>query len=595
MRILQKLRLILLSVCAVVVVSVPCMSAVPDHISYQGRLTDDTGTLVPDGAYSITFSLYDASDTLLWSETQGSVSVSDGLFSVQIGQDPVSNPFPSFDGEMFLGIKVGSDAEMTPRQALSSVPFAMKADDADTLDGFDSTTFLSSDGGLANLDYNNLLVQGLGSYDASGEEGILYLGDTNSYIKAVHSSGVRIGSWLTGDALAIQQITGNVGIGTVNPTYGKLHVLANGGDNAIYGVNNSNWGALGTTNAGAVGHHDNWNWGALGTTDAGAEGYNLNGHFGVLGGELYGAKGENSNGNYGLLGWSWGVYGYNNQSNTIGSLAGVEGAMGQHLNSGNYGQLGRSDYGAYGNHNSSGHWGALGVVGTGVEGRSTSTNEWHNAIYGRNEGEGSGVYGWSQNRFGTVGVTASTDSNEAGVWAVNNGAGPGIIATAGSGGYAAKFKGNVAITSPTTDELIVEIGEGLDYAEGFDVTGKAGIKPGTVLVIDPHNPGRLSLSSEPYDTKVAGIVAGANSLGSGVRLGAGQFDHNVALAGRVYCNVETAEVAIAPGDLLTTSPIPGYAMKVLDSSRAQGAILGKAMQGLAKGETNQILVLVTLQ
>jgi hypothetical protein len=52
---------------------------------------------------------------------------------------------------------------------------------------------------------------------------------------------------------------------------------------------------------------------------------------------------------------------------------------------------------------------------------------------------------------------------------------------------------------------------------------------------------------------------------------------------------------VSPGDLLTTSPTPGYAMVVKDHSRAQGAILGKAMEELEQGERGQILVLVTLQ
>jgi len=69
----------------------------------------------------------------------------------------------------------------------------------------------------------------------------------------------------------------------------------------------------------------------------------------------------------------------------------------------------------------------------------------------------------------------------------------------------------------------------------------------------------------------------------------------VALAGRVYCNVDATYGEVSPGDLLTTSPIPGYAMVVRDYAKAQGAILGKAMEQLPQGEKGQILVLVTLQ
>ena len=140
------------------------------------------------------------------------------------------------------------------------------------------------------------------------------------------------------------------------------------------------------------------------------------------------------------------------------------------------------------------------------------------------------------------------------------------------------------------------MGKGLDYAEGFDVsTDDAEIEPGTVLVIDADNPGELAISTQPYDRKVAGIVAGAKGLGSGVRLGGDEFDQDVALAGRVYCNVVALDEPIEPGDLLTTSDVPGCAMRVTDHQRAQGAVIGKAMQPLAQGERGQILVLVMPQ
>ena len=74
-----------------------------------------------------------------------------------------------------------------------------------------------------------------------------------------------------------------------------------------------------------------------------------------------------------------------------------------------------------------------------------------------------------------------------------------------------------------------------------------------------------------------------------------KLDYDVALAGRVYCNVDATEQAVQAGDLLTTSTTPGHAMKATDYDRARGAILGKAMQKLEQGQKGQILVLVTLQ
>ncbi|MBN2071686.1 MAG: hypothetical protein JW814_09545 [Candidatus Krumholzibacteriota bacterium] len=156
-------------------------------------------------------------------------------------------------------------------------------------------------------------------------------------------------------------------------------------------------------------------------------------------------------------------------------------------------------------------------------------------------------------------------------------------------------RGNLLIESAATGDPVVEFGEGLDYAEGFDVADDSRIEPGTVLVIDTGTPGKLAVSRRPYDTKVAGIAAGAKGLGSGVRLGVEQYDCDVALAGRVFCNVDATGCAIEPGDLLTTSAIPGFAMKASDQDASRGAILGKAMERLEQGKKGQILVLVSLQ
>ncbi|HEY6729020.1 MAG TPA: hypothetical protein VI197_33650 [Polyangiaceae bacterium] len=102
---------------------------VPEALTQQGRLLDSSGAAVPDGEISFTFSIYDTADggTALWSETQD-ISTEDGYFSAQLGE---SEAFPAnlFDGgtTLYLGVQVGSDDEMTPRQLLTSVPFAMKA------------------------------------------------------------------------------------------------------------------------------------------------------------------------------------------------------------------------------------------------------------------------------------------------------------------------------------------------------------------------------------------------------------------------------------------------------------------------------------
>lgn len=100
-------------------------ATVPSTMSYQSQLTDGSGVNVPDGAYSLTFALYDVStgSAPLWSETQAGVSVANGLFSVVLGSTTsLSVPF---DRQYWLGIRVGADPELTPRTPLTSVPYAL--------------------------------------------------------------------------------------------------------------------------------------------------------------------------------------------------------------------------------------------------------------------------------------------------------------------------------------------------------------------------------------------------------------------------------------------------------------------------------------
>lgn len=137
---------------------------------------------------------------------------------------------------------------------------------------------------------------------------------------------------------------------------------------------------------------------------------------------------------------------------------------------------------------------------------------------------------------------------------------------------------------------------GADCAEEFPVRER--LEPGTVVVIGEN--GELEASSQPYDTRVAGILSGAATLKPGIVLGkipSGEPTGTrmpLALAGTAYCNADGDFGPIRIGDLLTTSPTSGHAMKVSDPSRAFGAVIGKAMQPLAEGR-GLILVLITLQ
>jgi hypothetical protein len=62
----------------------------------------------------------------------------------------------------------------------------------------------------------------------------------------------------------------------------------------------------------------------------------------------------------------------------------------------------------------------------------------------------------------------------------------------------------------------------------------------------------------------------------------------------VYCKVNADFGSIAIGDLLTTSPMPGRAMKAAEPTKAFGAVIGKALDSIDRG-CGLIPILVTLQ
>jgi hypothetical protein len=106
-------------------------------LSYQGYLTDAGGAPLT-GDVDITFRLYDAPSggAALWTEThtgQNAVPVEDGLFNVMLGSlTPISSTVWS-SGASYLGVQVGNDGEMSPREKLGTVPHAMQASIAQTV------------------------------------------------------------------------------------------------------------------------------------------------------------------------------------------------------------------------------------------------------------------------------------------------------------------------------------------------------------------------------------------------------------------------------------------------------------------------------
>jgi len=101
-------------------------------IAYQGRLANANGDALTE-TVNMSFRLYSTATggAPLWEEQwtgTTSVQVSDGLFNVMLGSvSPIPQEVITGNSNLFLGITVGTDGEMSPRVQLGSVPFATQA------------------------------------------------------------------------------------------------------------------------------------------------------------------------------------------------------------------------------------------------------------------------------------------------------------------------------------------------------------------------------------------------------------------------------------------------------------------------------------
>jgi hypothetical protein len=93
-----------------------------NYIPVQGRLTDSGGNPLT-GDYTLTFRIYNVSSggTALCQHTAGTY-VNNGLFSTYMNASACSDDING--QQLYLGVEVGTDGEMTPRAYIDNVPYA---------------------------------------------------------------------------------------------------------------------------------------------------------------------------------------------------------------------------------------------------------------------------------------------------------------------------------------------------------------------------------------------------------------------------------------------------------------------------------------
>ena len=182
-------------------------------------------------------------------------------------------------------------------------------------------------------------------------------------------------------------------------------------------------------------------------------------------------------------------------------------------------------------------------------------------------------------------------------------------------------------------QFLNNIGDSLEAGDVLVIADEQSSKPSGSSILVPE----VDLTTRSYDTRVCGIVShvsvtltppvsGQERLDSKGKqpakagkdadkkrdtrhvqctaeeladLNQRRIDHGkiglmVTLGVFADCKVDADIAPIKVGDLLTTSHTKGHAQKVIDPSKAVGAIVGKALGNLKKGKGN-IPVLVMLQ
>ena len=216
--------------------------AVPRFITFGGVIRDGNGQLL-QGVVGVTFAMYQSQNggAPLWTENQNIQFDSEGRYTVLLGAtQPSGLPMDLFTSgqSRWLGVQAQLPGEVEqPRVLLVSVPYALKAADADTIGGMPLSAFLLADPGNAPASFGgtvgsaatNITRAGVSPRFTGAGSGT---STPNLTVKWTDANGTLGNGSIqdngTGVALAVSS-SNNLGIGTTSPI-SRLHMVdQNGG------------------------------------------------------------------------------------------------------------------------------------------------------------------------------------------------------------------------------------------------------------------------------------------------------------------------------------------------------------------------------
>jgi hypothetical protein len=489
------------------------LAAVGSGFTYQGRLTQ--GGSPANGTYDFQFTLYDApsgGNIAGGPLTVSSLTVSNGLFTVQLDFGP-----SAFQGSArWLEIAVrptgGSYTTLTPRQPLTAAPYAMSLMPGSTITGTLASSPILSATNTSTATFATALFGNAPAASAIGVKGNggfagLYGTSTSNGVYGTASSTTGVGVYggasgalgygVRGDGGAY----GVVGSGTTagvsgvsyDPNgYGVQGTVQNGTQNAgVFGQSNA------TNGAGVKGEADSgtsaygvWGISALGYGvygnggTSGVFGTGGNGLYGIHNGApegagVFGGGGSNGYGIHGVSGTGYAaIWGESSAASGGTGVIGTANGTGVRGNGSAYGVYGvgsaTTGYGVYGV-GLTGVYGVGGIGGNGVYGNGGAngvSGTGGNGVYGTHTGaaEGAGVYGYGgTNGYGVHGNSAT---GYAAIWGDSTGpGGVGVLGDANTG------TGAIGVFGRSNTSTGVR-----GYGYHYGVWGYAGDDPGLITV-----------------------------------------------------------------------------------------------------------------
>jgi Collagen triple helix repeat (20 copies) len=150
---IREFRRALLAVAACALLGSAGAQTAPNLLHFQARLNLNTGAPL-NGTHNLRVAIYGTptGGAALWQETQ-SVTALNGVVNTLLGGTTIL-PTNLFDGaDLYMGLKVDTDPEMTPRNRIASTPYARAAADVPN----------------ADINPNSVTINGTPVIDSSGQ------------------------------------------------------------------------------------------------------------------------------------------------------------------------------------------------------------------------------------------------------------------------------------------------------------------------------------------------------------------------------------------------------------------------------------------